>query len=257
MDPVSKLRAAIESALSVSFEEPVVQPAMLAEIDALTKMLGAAGGGRPPSDRVREAIRIFREGDELPNLAVARAVCFGAAEQFGQREPRLIEEADRFPRLLHLIDDFRPEPRGFRRCFRGLVHTYLAYDGEHPKTNKEGRLNWRLLRSYLHDHRNAIIAEGTQPEWVDCIAQHPNLLTEDPASRYADDLLQGDNKVVEEIRARLDVSDQHWLMRRLILVQIEAATKESDAAFANRVRPLLALLEGHEGLDWGALQNES
>ena len=249
MSDILKLKEAVERALAIGEAFVVDHSAIDAENNALKQMLGGAGGNCPPTDRMREAVLQFRATNELQNLVAARFVCFGAAEQFASREPPLIEERDRFPRLLGLIDDYRPEPRGFRRCFRGLLHTYLVYDGDHQDTCLEGRDNWRTLRDYLHERTKDIVAQGTQPDWVDCITQHSNLLTADPASRYAPDLLRGRNDAVEEIRSRLDVSDHHWLMRRLILAQIEHSTRDADAPFARNVQNLLRLLDGHEGLE--------
>lgn len=250
MNEILRLKAAVESALVLDEEAFAVDHSVLdAENHILLQMLGGAGGNRPPKDRMREAVLEFRKSNQLQDLSTARFVCFGAADRFSNRELPLIEEQDRFPRLLDLVDEFRPEPRGFRRCFRGLLHTYIAYDGEHRDTCDEGRENWRTLREYLHERRRDIVVEGTQPDWVECITQHPNLLTPDPASRYAPDLLQGRKETVEEIRSRLDVSDHHWLMRRLILAQIEHATRDGDAPFARNVRALLNLLDGHEGLE--------
>ena len=248
MSDILKLREAIEKALTVN-GFAVDHSVLDAENSALMQMLGSAGGNRPPKDRMREAVLQFRETNQLQNLAAARFVCFGAAERFGSREPPLIEERESFPRLLGLIDEYRPEPRGFRRCFRGLLHTYIAYDGEHRDTCGEGRDNWCALRDYLHHRRNDIVVQGTQPDWVECITRHSNLLTSDPASRYAADLLAGRNDAVEEIRCRLDVSDHHWLMRKLILAQIEHSTRDTDASFARKVQSLLRLLDGHEGLE--------
>jgi hypothetical protein len=249
MSDILKLKEAIEKALTVNDGFTVDHSVLDAENSALMQMLGSAGSNRPPKDRMREAILQFRATNQLQNLAAARFVCFGAAERFGNHEPPLLEERDRFPRLLGLIDEYRPEPRGFRRCFRGLLHTYIVYDGEHRDTCGEGRDNWYALRDYLHDRRNDIVVQGTQPDWVACIAQHSNLLTADPASRYASDLLLGRRDAVEEIRSQLDVSDHHWLMRKLILAQIELSTRDADAQFSRKVESLLGLLDGHEGLE--------
>jgi len=250
MDAIPELKAAIERALNLhKFEHPGVIPAFRAEVDALEKLLKGAGRDSPSLDRTRAAVMEFRETDELRSLAIARAVCFGACERFDGPEPALIEERDRFPRLLNLVDAYKPEPRSYRRCFRGLLHSYISYDSEHKGASTEGRANWERLRDYLHGSHRNIVCDELQPDWVECISQHPNLLTADPVNRYAAALLRGERAVVEEIRLRLDVNDKHWLMRKLILAQIHSATRESDATFAGLVESLIGLLEGHEGLE--------
>ncbi len=250
MDAVSQLIAAMARALQTSFEPPVVPPMLHEELDALKRLLRGAGGGAPSRDRLREAVALFRASREIPNLMFARAVCFGACEKFDRLEPPLIEEGSAFPELLDRIDAaYRPEPRPFRRCYRGLLHSYFTYDGDTPETSAAGRKNWTLLRDYLRDRRYATESEGTQPEWLEFLGEHPNLVTDDPASRYAAELLHGNKEALEKIKVSLDVSDKSWLMRRLVLAQIRAATRTSDREFKRLVDALLHMLEGHDVLE--------
>lgn len=248
MNSIRRLEQAVTQALSVALEPPIVPPTLTMEIRRLERVLGGAGAGRPPRDRLREAVLRFRETGELDDLASTRAVCFGAVERFGQHAP-LVEDLQRFPRVLEGADRYVDEPRRFRRCYRGLLHSYFAYDGEHEQTPTAGRHNWQKLRHYLQARRAAIRAEGFQPEWVVAIDNHYNLLTEAPADRYGQDLLEGCHDAVEQIKARLDISDASWLMRKLIIAQIQAATRESDEQFRRRVQTLLNLLSGHELLE--------
>lgn len=250
MDAISTLKAAVERALNLTqFSHPGVLPSMRAEVQALEKLLKSAGREKPAIDRTRAAVAEYRATNELRTLAVARGVCFGACERFEEENLALIEEHELFSRLLSLIDAYRSEPRAFRRCFRGLLHSYISYDGESSSTRGAGRDNWLRLRAYLHESHRNIACDGMQPEWVECIAQHPNLLTKDPASRYASALLRGDTSAVDAIRSRLDVNDRHWLMRSMVLAQIHTATREADEGFSSLVGVLIGLLDGHEGLE--------
>ena len=127
------------------------------EIEALKQMLSGSGSGHPPRDLLQDAVRLFREAGELSNLSMARSVCYGSAIRFGQLEPPLIEGAT-FRQLLLKIDEYRKEPRRYRRCYRGLLHTYFVYDGE--AAPEIGQRNWTYLRLYLEQYRRAIRAEG-------------------------------------------------------------------------------------------------
>jgi hypothetical protein len=88
-----------------------------------------------------------------------------------------------------------------------------------------------------------------QPEWAEMIEDHADLLTEDPVSRYARKLLEGDPEEVNQIKSKLEIQDGSWLMHRLILAQIAAATRESDVSFGSRTNALLRLLEKHPLLE--------
>lgn len=243
------LEDAVNQALTVSIEMPVVPELLTREIETLKRVLRTAGNGQPPRDRLREAVRHFLATGQLPNLTAARSVCFGATERFTQTEPPVIEDGNAFPRLLAGVDDYRGTPRQYRRCYRGLLHTYFIYHGEDKETPTTGLRNWIQLRDYLHARRPSIRVAGFRPEWAEAIDDHPNLLTDDPVSKYAAEMLDGKTETVDLIRSRLGISDASWLMRKLILAQIKTATAESDEAFRRRVQTLLKLLDGHDMLE--------
>ena len=247
--PIDRLRASLSDALNVSLAVPEVPGSLSEQIQELQRALGSAGGVRPPRDRMKEAIQTFQRTQALDTPGEARLVCFGSAERFADSEMPMIEDEALFPRLLTATDEFTGQPRSFRRCFRGLLHVYFVYDGEGPQTSPVGRHNWSELRSYLHTRKFAIHVDGIQPEWIDAIWAHTNLLTADPVSRYAAQVLDGDATEVNSIRARLEIQDGTWLMRKLILAQIETATKESDNRFSSRTGRLLKLLDGHPSLE--------
>jgi hypothetical protein len=118
-------------------------------------------------------------------------VCYGCTEAFGDRGYRLIEDPQRFPKLLDCVDEYRKESRPFRRCYRGLLHGYFSFDPDHENTRPSGKRNWEILRVYLHARLNNITAPGINPEWVIGIQKHCNLLTEDPCRPYGMNALQG------------------------------------------------------------------
>ncbi len=221
------------------------------EIEALKQMLSGSGSGHPPRDLLQDAVRLFREAGELSNLSMARSVCYGSAIRFGQLEPPLIEGAT-FRQLLLKIDEYRKEPRRYRRCYRGLLHTYFVYDGE--AAPEIGQRNWTYLRLYLEQYRRAIRAEGVTPDWVKSIDDNANLLSEDPVSRYGPELLEGQTEVVDRFRSDLEIADASWVVRKLVRAQIEAATREFDDGFRKRVQPLLKVLSGYPLLEDAGLQ---
>lgn len=249
MNAITELQLALARALSLGVQPPSVTPELAQVIEELRELARSWGASSPPRDRLHEAVQYFKANRTFPTLNMARCVCFGSIERFDRSDIPLIEESSAFLRLLDLVDEYALEPRQFRRCYRGLLHSYLGYDGERPDTPDAGRENWRRLRDYLHERIGAIRAKGTQPDWVEAIQQHSNLTTHDPVRRYAPELLNGNNEVVYYLRACLNVSDDSWLMRKLILVQIEEATKETDARFKALVQTLLDLLKGHELLE--------
>ena len=77
----------------------------------------------------------------------------------------MIEDGDRFPKLLGGVEAYMPNPRAFRRCYRGLLHAYFGYNSETARF--AGKDNWGKLRTYLRDRAANIVASGVQPAWVE------------------------------------------------------------------------------------------
>jgi hypothetical protein len=215
------------------------------EIETLGKWIGGKTSPRPTTDLVLEALQHFYQSLTVSNLREAQLVCYGCIEPFGDEKTRLIEDKQRFPRLLDCVERYRPTPRAFRRCYRGLLSGYFQYDPDGPKNSIAGKDNWRRLRSYLHERADDINCSDIEPDWVGAISQHKNLLTDDPCGRYALSLLSGDAREFEEAKRGLDIPDASWLVTRLIFAQVDTAVSGNDSVFLGYLSRLLALLEEH------------
>jgi hypothetical protein len=238
-----RLKVSLEVSMGRSIHLPHVPKQLEKEYEQLKVWLGGAGGGRPPRDRMRDAVAAFQQTGILDSLGDARLVCFGAVERFAEAQPCLIEDQGAFPRLLAEVDRFSVDPRAFRRCYRGLLHGYFVYDPD--AGGRHGRRNWQQLRGYLGGRLDRIRAEGTQPEWVDMILAHRNLVSEDPVTRYGASMLRGNSTEFEGVRSTLEIDSSSWVIRQLVLARVKAATQQSDEHFKPFVSGLLEMLEGY------------
>jgi len=215
------------------------------EIEALKKWMGDKDSDRPSTDVVLEALKDFYETADVSSLRQAQLVCYGCIEPFGVEKVPLIDDERRFPKLLDCVERYRPTPRAFRRCYRGLLSGYFHYDPDAPKRSSVGKTNWWKLRSYLHDRASDLNCSEIEPRWVEAITRHENLLTDNPCARYALSLLLGDDGDFEETKRALDISNASWLITRLVLAQVDAAVSASDSAFIGYLSQLLTLLGEH------------
>jgi hypothetical protein len=147
----------------------------------------------------------------------------------------------RFTKVLGTADHYSSDPRKFRRCYRGLVHSYFTYDGEGVDVT-EGRKNWISLREFLYRRRKNIVLSGVSPDWVRAVEDHANLFTESPVDRYGKALLDGETTTIDQLKSDLEVNDRSWLIRRLVMSQVTAAVAERDSHFGARVSDLLDLM---------------
>jgi hypothetical protein len=244
MTSLSHLQAALLQAVSGKLHGLSADMRQLDQETAkLRKWLGERGADRPSQDAIVVALQSFYRNLELTSLRHTRLVCFGCLDAVLPSGHMLIEDGERFPVLLRCVDDYLPEPRAFRLCYRGLLYAYFGYDIEAARL--AGERNWGRLRSYLRDRAASIVTDGALPDWVDSLQQNRQLLDDDPGRTYGQSLLVGDAHGFENARKSLDIREDSWLIWRLVLGQIEAAAREGDRTFQEHLPRLLELLAAH------------
>ncbi|MBI4986374.1 MAG: hypothetical protein HZC24_13795 [Rhodocyclales bacterium] len=216
------------------------------ERDALRQWLGRAiASGDAYQDRVVAAIVAFRDSGLLRNLRQARFACYGCTQALGVQNYRLIEDRPLLERLLDYVGQQRYRTRAFRKCYFGLLGAYFAYDAEHAADGVDALGSRELLRQFLDLHQDYIEADGHAPPWVAALRAHPQLLARDPCLGYGFAELRGDWAPLDDLRARLDVGSESWLMRKLVLAQVAAVAELDDAGFAAHLASVLLLLDHH------------
>lgn len=216
---------------------------------ALRAWLAGRGGERPARASVLRALEEFQGEGQLRDRRQARLVSFGCVE-LGADGHRLIEDGERFVRLLGLLDglgDLPLTPRELRRCYRGLVRGYFDYDPEPasapaaPAVSATGRHNWLLLRDFLRRNVARMRLDGVVPRWVEALDEDPEMLTDDAGRRYMGSAASG-AAGFERFRSVLDIAPASWLSRRVILAHIDVACRAGDRRFVDAIDALLATL---------------
>jgi hypothetical protein len=232
----------LRSLLQVSEREAFAQST---EIDsvlrALTQRIQSAGVLPVPEDLQQAAVRRFWMSKRL-DWKDARLVSFGLRLEASPEGVPIIEDRSRFRALLSGVDQWRTEPRRYRRCYHGLLTNYFAYDGLAAVSPAVGRDNWLTLRGYLAERSGNIRSTSLDPDWVTCVTENPHLLGDGPCRPYAAALLRGSDAEVNRVRSLLQIDDSSWFVRELILAQVAEATELRDAAFHKHVSPLLEVL---------------
>jgi len=237
------LREACNNSISASRWED--QEALGREHGRLVSWIGGGSGNvTPGEDRVALALEEFLRTQELKSMSQARLISFGCTQRFnGSR--RLIENRKHFGLFLEYVDSNRDQLRSFRKCYRGLLHGYFSYDPMAESSHEDGRQNWRDLRDFLAMHRHQLSITDIDPDWVNALNSHKNLLSGDPCSRYGTAALRGDRTAFDEIRLKLEVRDDSWVINSLIDAQIDAAVKLPDSEFKHVLEYALSLIKEH------------
>jgi hypothetical protein len=213
------------------------------EANKLRGWLGSRGSERPPQNASRAALREFVRLRDLPTLRHATLASFGCIDPFGDRKEGLISDAELFPMFLDRVDNYRKNPRALRACYSGLLHAYFLYDAASGPAS--GRANWDLLRNYLAKRANSISTTGFQPSWVGTLLANLEVLGPDPGTYYGKELFQGRSERFEQVRKDLAIADASWLVWRVLVGQIDAATDTADGEFRQAISWLIELLRRH------------
>jgi len=244
MSSLSHLRGALVEATSGLLQGPIFDFRPLdRQVAKLSDWLGERGSAKPAQDAIILALWAFYRDQEFQSRRQARLVCFGCVDPVFPAGARMIEDGDRFPKLLRAIDAYLPNPRAFRLCYRGLLHAYFGYDP--GRARSAGQRNWDQLRTYLDDRAANTLAPGPLPVWVETLQANTELLSNDPGEAYGKTLLTGQSEEFDRAREALDIHEDSWLIWRLVLGQVEAASREADSAFQRYLPKLLDLLSRH------------
>lgn len=190
------------------------------------------------------ALSRFRKNGHFANFIELKYGCFGVGLpiMWGNDEWSVIGDEELLRQLLKQVDDERKQPRRFRKCYQGLMHSYFSY----PVLEEEAEQvvkNWKILQRYLGNRRELALSATNTPTWLAMLDKHANLLTSKPCEPYAADLLQGDRKTLEIAAEGIGISRTSWIWQEAIITTVKTATEvDSDSDFRQRVDTLLNLL---------------
>ena len=217
---------------------------MALSTQALQREFGDIATAPADQHSIESAVQAYLNTRQFSTFRDIKYICFGVSSPYGAESTRLIEHEVLFTPLLKKVEHFQVEPRKFRRCYQGLLKSYFNYHG-HDTELATGRKNWLLLRDFLAQHCQALAKQKPVMDWAKAIYQHKNLLADAPCKPYAKALLAGDLTVVDELKNRLGVDDDTWVMDELVLAHVQASTALKDAEFVQQISPLIQLLEKH------------
>jgi hypothetical protein len=248
MNPLEHLASLLRPATQEA-QRPVPSAASIdAVLDEMRARSRGHSAGEISSDHQLEAVRRFWDSQEVKSFRDAYLLSASLCVPHRSGGECILEDEPRFQRVLDGADEFRANPRAYRRCYQGLVKSYFNYDGFGVKTSPAGRENWLSLRDYLDDRNLLIKGEQHNPEWVDTAIGNRELFAENPCEPYVGALLRGDSGVIDHLCEQLGITKASWFLRELVLAQVEGATLLGNFQFQELLPRLLSLLSANEVL---------
>jgi hypothetical protein len=196
------------------------------------------------SGTIEEALSAYRENNYLKGLRQIRLVCYGCTQVLDGGY-RVIDNREPFEQLLLYAERYGNRPASLRKLYRGLLNCYFAYDPYAPNATPSGHSNWEKLREFLNKHLALLGTRGYTPDWITALNRHPNLLGADPCRPYEHLVLQGDWSEFDELRERLEISVDSWLVRQMVMTPIATVTGMEDDEFKEHIESILLLLHSY------------
>jgi hypothetical protein len=215
------------------------------EIIKLEKIVKNGGSDSVPKDRIIQALSVYLRNNSIENISQARLVCYGILQKLNDRNS-IIEDREGIVKLLDYVESYKSNSRPFRRCYKGLLNNYFIYDPQSKSASQNGKLGWSDLKDFLIDHLDHLSTSDLNPDWIEALIKHENLLHDNPCARYGLEALRGDRSVFDEIRNKLEIQDDSWVLKELVNAQIDAATELDDQEFKNTIEHLINLLSEHD-----------
>lgn len=214
----------------------------------MTARLHNSATQAPSADIRLDAVRRFWQSKEVKSFRDAYLLSWSLEQRPWPNSACIMEDRTRLEGLLDGVDQWRAEPRKYRRCYLGLSKGYFTYDGPSQAADSAGLRNWRLLRDYLQRNNPRIQSIEHNPAWVEYAQQHRHLFSDTPCAPYVETLLRGDTGVIEALCHQLGINQASWFLRELVLAQVEGATRLRNAQFLSLLPRLLDLLSKNEVL---------
>ena len=247
MDIVDRFRSRLSLINAGIFVQslPSHEDEMAKTTQQLRHWVGGAGGGVKDERGIAVAVAAYLKSGIISSYRDAKYLCFGVTTPHAQNQKRIIEDETLVKGLLTHVKGYTNQPRKFRRCYQGIFRGYLRYPG-HRSEHQIGQRCWRLMREFLADYANLVIETKPEVDWTATLGQHLNLLRENPCAPYGEKLLQGDHSVLKDLKEKLGIDDETWVMSELVLSQVAAATAiQNDDHFKSHISQLVTLLGNH------------
>ncbi len=218
--------------------------AMSQALRAVCKAFDSAEVETDERSSTRALIR-FKETGRFANFIELKYGCFGLGLPIkaGRGTWSVFGDEALLRRLLKLVDVEQKQPRRFRKCFQGLMHSYFSYPlfDEQVETTAN---NWKILQRYLGNHLDKALAVPKPPTWLATLHKHLNLLTARPCQPYAAELMNGSKKMLAQAAEGIGIGATSWVWQEAIKTAVrEVCAVAMDDAYRGKVASMLDLLD--------------
>lgn len=220
--------------------------AMTEALRDVRRTFSGSDAGVPATDVLQRSLHRFSSTGKVASFTELKHVCYGITVPLDSSRWSLIDRPPLFDTLLNLVEQHSGQAKQYRRCYQGLLNGYFGFKKE--VASDDGQAGWTRLRGYLSEKLEPIVqataSRGLSVDWLEALAAHRNLLSDDPCSRYADQLQQGDPGDLKSLCAALGIASTSWVWDEALMAYVRVVCAGDDQHFRHGLPGVLQLVNG-------------
>lgn len=172
-------------------------------------------------------------------------VAFGLTEPIREVDNATVLSSPRLEGLLLAYERLAKSKDFWPLSWHALLTTYFSYDPQSSK-DEPSKSGWKRLQKFLQDtwpSVNQALGDQLVPDWATVLRREPSVLAYDPANKYADAFLNGDQEPANRLARDLGIPDSSWFWHSLILSAVQRAAELPDDKFIALIPHIIKLLK--------------
>ena len=255
-EPIENLRNLLLNSLSqnpISAKGIGKPELMLEAVQRVRETFDNRGNAAPSEDRILKATEAFLQTQGFQDPNQARFVAWGLAVPHVQNTP-LLDMDEPFSRFISEIREIQERDITSIKMWRALLSSYFRHSGLQSE-NAIAKANWDRLRVFLKNSFPSINQNRKQkPAWMNALTENLNLLDTNPCEPYAQQVLEGNTQIVNELQADLSIPETSWFVIELVKAQIHIVCSYEEPLFKANLFRFCEILRNHplcisEGLE--------
>lgn len=224
---------------AVGLQLALPAPTRLAREADRVALLFEQGAPRQPDREQRiDALARLRRGTGNLEPRDWTLIAWGLCDDCGA-SGKPIDEQLLFDAVMAHTDGWIAKREVPRRRWFGLLHSYLAFDGDNPLAHR----NWLRLRACLTTTLEILIGGLRRPKlWSRMLDTHRDLFSDEAGRSLRDIVFHGSADVQEQLQKTLPIPENSWLWRRVVAFQIAYLNALDDARFIEAIPRMVVFL---------------
>lgn len=242
---VNALRLQLSEALGDAFSTPLwgAPEAMSHALKEVQRTFDSASVAASEKS-IAQSVWTFRKSGTIPSFRDLKYICYGLGIRQGEHETSLLDDTPLYNRVIDEVHSLAEKQRQFRKCYQGLLSSYLNFPADDSASENE-RSNWAHLRGYLLKQLALLTSIEPVASWTLVLNEHQNLLKPAPCKRYAEALREDRWDELEALAEGLAISTESWVWKEAVLAHVNAvASIKADQAFKDELDLALHALNG-------------